>query len=127
MAPAHPEELTTFLKDKVNDELRSVIYYDEDTFELVYVRDDVRSQYSDEDLERIHQDLGLTSVGKPFLEDLYVHGELECSVHCFENAIEMHFIASETEGIAVALEPAAFLSHRTFVGQCLEKIGFEDE
>ena len=125
MAPANPERVATFLEQEVGDELRSVIYYDETTFDLVYVRDDVRDQYSERDLERIRQELGVASFGKPMLEDLYVHGDLQCTVKCFEEAIEMHFLASDTEGIAVGLDSAAFVTHRTFIGRCLEEAGFD--
>lgn len=124
MAPANPEQLATFLKEEIGNELRSVIYHDEETFDLVYARDDVREQYSENDLEQVRQELGVSSFGKPALEDLYVHGELNCTVHCFDEAIEMQFIVSDTEGIAVGLDPAAFVTHRTFIGRCLEKAGY---
>lgn len=125
MAPANPEQVATFLQKEVGDELRSVIYYDEDTFDVVYTRDDVRDQYSESELEQVRQELGVASFGKPALEDLYVHGELKCTVHCFDEAIEMQFIASDTEGISVGLDPAAFVTHRTFIGRCLEEAGYD--
>lgn len=125
MAAGNPEQLVTFLETEVGDELRSVIYYDEATFDLIYARDDVQDQYSERDLEQVRQELGVASFGKPALEDLYVHGELNCTVHCFDEAIEMQFIVSDTEGIAVGLDPAAFVTHRTFIGRCLEKAGYE--
>ncbi|MBX0293520.1 DUF7522 family protein [Haloarcula nitratireducens] len=124
MAPAEPERVASYLEREVGDELRSVIYYAEDTFEVVYARADVRSQYTDRDLEKVRQELGITSFGKPAMEDLYVHGDLKCTVHCFENAIEMQFVASDAEGIAVALDPAAFVAQRTFVARCMEEAGF---
>lgn len=125
MAQRDPDQLTEFLQAEVGDELRSVIHYDENTFELVYARDDVAEQYTESDLENVRQDLGVASFGKPVLEDLYVHGDLQCTVHCFENAIEMMFLVSETEGIAVGLDPAAFVTHRTFIGRCLEEAGYD--
>lgn len=125
MAPAEPTQLAEFLHEAVGDELRSVIYYDTETFDVVYARDDVRTQYSKEDLERVRQELGMESFGKPVLEDSFVHGELTATIHCFENAIEMHFLASDTEGMAVGLEPAAFVTHQTFIGRCLEEAGFD--
>jgi len=125
MAGRNPKQLAKFLQSEVGDELRSVIHYDEDTFNLVYARDDVRDQYTESDLENVRQDLGVASFGKPTMEDLYVHGDLQCTVHCFENAIEMQFLASATEGIAVGLDPAAFVTHRTFIGRCLEEAGYD--
>ncbi|WP_276271027.1 DUF7522 family protein [Haloarcula litorea] len=124
MATDEPERVAEFLEAEVGDALRSVIYYAEDTFEVVYARGDVREQYDDEDLERVRQELGVTSFGKPAMEELYVHGELRCTVHCFEDAIEMQFVASDTEGIAVALDPAAFVTQRTFIARCMAEAGF---
>ncbi|WP_135302210.1 DUF7522 family protein [Haloarcula amylovorans] len=124
MAPAEPERVASYLESEVGDELRSVIYYAEDTFEVVYAREDVRSQYTDRDLEKVRQELGITSFGKPAMEDLYVHGDLKCTVHCFEEAIELQFVASDTEGVAVALDPAAFVAQRAFIVRCMEEAGF---
>ena len=35
----------------------------------------------------------------------------------------MLFLVSDTEGIAVGLDPAAFVTHRTFIGRCLKEAG----
>ena len=79
MAGRNPKQLAKFLQSEVGDELRSVIHYDEDTFNLVYARDDVRDQYTESDLENVRQDLGVASFGKPTMGDLYVHGDLQCT------------------------------------------------
>lgn len=125
MAPGNPEQLTEFLKQEVGNELRSVIHYDKETFEVVYARNDVKDEYTEDDLEDVRQELGVATFGKPAMEELYVHGDLQCTVHCFENAVEMQFLVSETEGIAVGLDPAAFVTHRTFIGRCLEEAGYD--
>lgn len=68
MAQRDPKRLAEFLHAEVGDELRNVIPYDENTFELVYTRDDVEAQYTESDLDDVRQDLGIASFGKPVLE-----------------------------------------------------------
>jgi len=136
MGHVTPEPLAEFLRDELGDSLRSVIHYSiavdergEPTLDhdLVYVREDVDAAYSDEERQDVVRDLGLESFGKEFQERLYDHGELNSIVRCFEGAIEMHFIVSEGEGVAVAMEPETFVAERTFIGRCMEKAGVPPE
>lgn len=55
-------------------------------------------------------------------EHLYAHGELNSIVRCFDGGIEMHFPYGESEGLAVALEPAAAESLYEFVDNCLDHL-----
>lgn len=111
-------ELVAFLRERVGDHLRSVLFYDADDGELVYVRDDVREQYSDDQMADVVRDVRLEAIEKLHQEDLYVHGGLDCTVRCFEDAVEMHFVHDETRGTAVALDGEVFAAHNTFVGAC---------
>ncbi|USZ68476.1 hypothetical protein NGM10_01750 [Halorussus salilacus] len=120
MSETPSEALTEFLQDYVGDHLRSVIFYDEDGAELLYVRDDVAEQYSEDEIGRVVDDVRLEAVEKPHQEDLYAHGRLNCTVRCFDDAVEMHFPRDETSGTAVALDGEVFAVHNTFVGKCME-------
>lgn len=123
MTPPHATDLVEFLQDTVEDALRSVIHYHEDGHEVVYVREDIAPQYSDEEITDIVQDLGIEAFGKSMQEKFYVHGDLHCTVRCFEDAIEMNFLANQREGIAVALDAEAFAANRTFIGKCMDIAG----
>ena len=114
------EALTDFLQQRVGDHLRSVLYYDSDGGEFLYLRDDVADEYDDAERENVLRDVRLEAVEKPHQEDLYAHGPLNCTVRCFENAVEMHFPLDETSGTAVALDGEVFAIHNTFIGKCLE-------
>lgn len=123
MAADNVERFTDHLQDRLGDDLRSVGWYAEDEYEVVYARDDVIEEYTAEEIEDVFRDLGVESLEKDLLEDMYGHGRLNCTVRCFEEAIEMHFVADQGEGIAVALEPAAFIAHETFIGECMRLAG----
>lgn len=120
MSEVSSEALADFLKQRVGDHLRSVLYYDDDGGEFLYVRDDVGDQYDDTELEDVLQDVRLEAVEKPHQEDLYAHGPLNCTVRSFEDGVEMHFPHDETSGTAVALDGEVFAIHNTFIGKCLE-------
>lgn len=120
MSVTSAEALTTFLRDRVGDNLRSVIYYDDDGGDVLYVRDDVADEYTETDVEEVVRDVRLEAVEKPHQEDLYAHGPLNYTVRWFEDAVEMHFLHDETSGTAVALDREVFAIHDTFIGQCLD-------
>ncbi|WP_135830386.1 DUF7522 family protein [Halorussus halobius] len=121
MSEKPAEALTEFLRERVGDHLRSVVRYDEDGAELVYVRDDVAERYSTAATERVFQDVRLEGMGKPHQEGLYDHGSLNCTVRSFDDAVEMHFPHDETTGVAVSLDGEVFAINNTFIGECLER------
>jgi hypothetical protein len=125
MVTTNVERFTDHLCDRLGDDLRSVGWYTDDEYEVVYARDDVIDQYSDEDVAEVFRDLGIESLEKGMLEEMYEHGRLNCTIRCFEGAIEMHFVANRGEGLAVALEPAAFVAHETFIGECMRLAGID--
>jgi hypothetical protein len=122
MSVTSAESLTEFLKERVDDHLRSVIYYDDDGGDVLYVRDDVADEYTERDVAEVVRDVRLEAVEKPHQEDLYAHGSLNYTVRSFEDAVEMHFLHDETSGTAVALDGEVFASHDTFIGECLDAI-----
>ena len=124
MSQIYPYRLAKFLQENVGDGLRSVIYYGPDEYEVVFVRDDV-SDFDETDIDGIVADLWADSYEQGIREDLRGQGPLDCSVWVFEEAIEMHFVADERQGVAVALDTETFLAQSTFIGQCLEIAGLE--
>lgn len=120
MSGTPSEALTDFLKDRVGDHLRSVLRYDEDGGEFLYLRDDVADQYSEGEMKQVVRDVRLEAVDKPHQESLYSHGSLNCTVRSFDDAVEMHFLRDEKRGTAVALDGEVFAVHNTFLGRCME-------
>ncbi|WP_458206402.1 DUF7522 family protein [Haladaptatus sp. NG-SE-30] len=123
MTVTESEELVTFLREHVGDHLRSVLYYDDDVSDLLYVRDDVADAYNENGRTNVIQDMRLEAIEKAHQEDLYVHGSLNCTIRCFEDAVEMHFVHGERSGTAVALDGEVFAVQNSFIGRCLEVMG----
>lgn len=115
--------LTDFLENRAGDHLRSVLRYDADEKNVVHVRDDVADEYSDDEVAAVMQDLRLEAIEKSYQENLYDHGGLNCTVRCFDDAIELHFPRDETAGTVVALDADVLEAEATFVGECMDALG----
>lgn len=122
MPSGRGEGLVEFLLAQVGDNLRSVVRYDTDGYDVVYIREDVGDQYSEADLEAVVRDLGIDAFEKGHQEGLYVHGDLNCTVRCFDDAIEMNFVFDRGDGIAVSLDGETFATQQTFIGTCLDLV-----
>lgn len=116
-------ELAEYLENRIGDRLRSVIHYDEGDYSIVLARDDVAERYSVEGIESVVSELLFENFETAHQEGLYVHGDLNCSIRCFERGVEMHFPHSENAGSAVALDPQVTEDLYSFVGDCLTVIG----
>lgn len=110
------------LSDRFGDALRSVGYYDDGGTEIEYVRDDVEADYETGDVDRVFRDAKLEALDQPHQESLYTHGELQCTLRCFEEATELHFVQRESEGIVAAIDAGALTDLRETIGDCLEAI-----
>lgn len=114
--------LVQFLQEEINDNLRSVIHYDKDGYEVVYIQDDVAAEYTGDEIEKVIQDLGMEAFSKPLQESLYAHGELRCTMRWFEDGIELNFLVSDSEGVAIGLSGETFIAHQTFLGKCMAHV-----
>ncbi|NEU56321.1 hypothetical protein [Halorussus sp. MSC15.2] len=124
MPQLYPYRLTEFLHAQVGDGLRSVIYHDREGYEVVFVREDV-DDFSETEIDNIVADLWANSYEQAIREDLRGQGPLNCSVWVFGEAIEMHFVADERQGVAVSLDTETFLAQNSFIRQCLGVAGVE--
>lgn len=122
MLQVYPYRLADFLREQVGDGLRSVIYHDGDEYEVVFSREDVDG---DRNVDDIVADLRADSYEQGIREDIRGQGRLNCSVWVFEEAIEMHFVADERRGVAVALDTETFLAQSSFIGRCLGVAGLK--
>lgn len=101
--------LEEFFEERAGDELRSIIAYDEDGHELVFLREDVAAQYTEDELCDAIDGSRLESLYSPIYEDVYAddHGDLQCLIQCFDDVIEINFALGDGEGAAVAIDATA--------------------
>jgi hypothetical protein len=113
-----------FLESRVGDDLRSVIYYEPEDFEVVYIRSDVAALYDEEDLSRVMNDARIASVSAPYERSIFPesNGELQCTVRCFENVTEFNFVRSDGTGLTVSLEAGVLGEASSLVGRVREEV-----
>lgn len=116
-------ELRSVVADRFGEELRSVASYDEDGFELRYVRDDVDALYDDRDYARVFRTLRLEAMDRPTQDSLYAHGDLLCTYRVYEDATVIHVATSETQGVLVSVDTGADVDIRTTTDRIIEVLG----
>ncbi|WP_336360939.1 hypothetical protein [Haladaptatus sp. ZSTT2] len=117
MAMRIATRLEEFFTKRAEGNLRSIIKYDHDGTEVVYLREDVAARYSAEEVEEAVEDSVMESLFAPVYGDIYNddHGELTCMIKCFENVIEMNFVVDDGVGASVALDANAMTGARGLV------------
>jgi hypothetical protein len=125
MGEPNVDQLATFLQEKFSGTLRSVVYYEQTSHEIHYVREDVLQQYTANELDDVVEYLRHESMGKEATERRYPHGDLTCEMEIYEDAAEINFILGLGRGVAVGLNAEAFVAQQTFVQKCIEMLELE--
>lgn len=109
MSPEVASRLEQFFEQRTDGELRSIVTYDHDSVDVVYIRDDVAAQYTDTEVRNAVDSARIESLYAPIYERTFSkdHGDLECLVNCFEHVVEMNFALAAGVGAAVALDAEA--------------------
>ncbi|AUV84468.1 hypothetical protein C2R22_23260 (plasmid) [Salinigranum rubrum] len=115
-------DLAGFLEERAGDYLRAVGHYTQDSYEILYLRDDIQTKYAEDQIEEIVEELRWGSFAKSNQEGLYNLGTLNCTVQCFDEGVVMQFFHDETSGALVSLDPEAASQLHRFVGECLQEI-----
>ena len=121
MARKHiSKSLSAYLNNRVDDLLRGVAHYQQDGFEVVYLRDDIQERRHREEVDKM-----LTRIkqeGTAEEEQSFPFGHLHATLRIFDETIFMHFPIENQTGVVVALEPEVARSLNSFVGDCLDHI-----
>jgi len=114
------DNLTTYLVDRVGQDLRGVIQYDESDTKALHLRDDIRQARLQDQIDQMLRRLKPESTQAEAAA--FPFGELHVTVRCFEEAIVLHFPTGEERGIVVALEPAVATDLTSFARTCSREI-----
>ncbi len=106
------------LQSEVGDNLRAVATYEEKEWEIIYEREDIKAK--PRIFEKIHRELILEGMGTEYLEDVFDVGDLNCTMHSFEEAMCFHFVRGSMRGVFISIEPDALLPLEEFVEICTE-------
>lgn len=114
----------------LGESLRVAASYDDESTEFAYLRDDVSTQYTDDEIDDIREFFLFEGMHEPYLETQFKRS-LRCRLFAFEDSIVLHFRRDDASGYFIGIDPegaggiAAFLddqpehpsSDRTTVGQ----------
>jgi hypothetical protein len=116
-----------FFEEQVGDHLRSIVRYEHDEFEVMYLRDDVAAQYDDRELYDAIDQCRLDSLTPPVYEDAFSedHQEMTCLVQCFEDTIDMNFIVEDGVGVIVGLDSEAMSDTHSLITEAYSTIASE--
>ncbi len=112
------QELVERLQNEAGESLRTVTTYDEDSYELRFVRDNVDAIYSTGEFDAIFEEIRLEGWGRERLEDLFNAGPLECGVYGFEQAMMLHFVENGFGGVFVTYDRDAGIDAEAFIEVC---------
>jgi len=102
-------DIVSELREEYGGTVRVIAEYDKEGFEILYSRDEVLEEYSDENIEEIFDDLVLEELDMPHQEDLFGDmGEVQGKIRLFEEGYVAHFWPTEDEeGLLVTLDSEA--------------------
>jgi hypothetical protein len=114
-------ELVAFLQKQAGEYLRSAIHYDEEDYELLYLREDLSDieadTSTDEFVAYYRQKSREQDPERPF--DL---GNDHCTVSIYDEAILFHFTQGANVGTIITLSPEAGRDIIEFTTKCLEQL-----
>lgn len=129
MASKMASRLESFFEERTDGNLRSIVKYQPDSFDIVFLRDDVADQYTESEVEDAIDDSRMESLTAPIYDDTFSadHGDLTCLVKCFEHVIEMNFVLDDGVGAAVALDEEAMADAHGLVAEARQIVLDERE
>lgn len=109
-----------FLVDRAGEYLRSVVVYDADSSEVVFLREEGGEELPLAKVDAIVEHCRQENSEMTKLANRRGRGPLDCTVRCFGSAVEFHFARSDETGTVVELDPAAAQALYGFVRDCLD-------
>ncbi|GGC55948.1 hypothetical protein [Haloferax sulfurifontis] len=121
--------LEEYFEGRTDGNLRSIVKYNEDSHDVVYLRDDVADGYTEDEVKKSVDASRMDSLTAPIYTDTFSkdHGELTCLVQCFKNVIEMNFVLKDGVGAAIAIDAEAFSENQGLVAGAREIVIEERE
>ncbi len=114
------KDLVDLLKDEVGDRLRAVGEYDKDDYYVLYIREDVAEEFTQEDIGEIHHEMVLKGLGNQHIESLFDDEPLECSIYQFKSIARLHFVKEDYLGYYVSFDYDGNVNPSKIVDECKE-------
>lgn len=113
--------LAKYAREELGDSLRTIAIIYEDSFEVLYLREDLKDRYTREtygDIVDVFREIPAPSWHGEGESPL---GDRTSVVHCYENAFVFQFNISGCHSVLMSVEPDVGTKLRTFIGDCQER------
>lgn len=97
-------DLVDDLREVVGDGVRMVFVYAETEYERAYLRDDIRDEYSEADLEGLRREIIVFGLGKERIADVTHVGELRHIIYDTDDAFSIQVPLGKYEGVFVSVD-----------------------
>jgi len=114
------DDLTEYLVDRIDQDLRGVVEYDEMDTKTLHLRDDIQQSRVQNQIGQILQRLKPETAQAE--EAAFQLGNLHVTVRCFGDAVILHFPTGRDEGVIVSLEPSVASDLTAFARTCSQEI-----
>lgn len=115
-------ELITYLRSQAGDYLRGVATYNAEEYSVLYLRDDLRTQHFETDLDKIHDRLRYESRARE--QRAFPFGPLDGTVRLFEEAMVLHYPHTQERGTVITLDPEVGRDLAAFMRECEKRIEY---
>jgi len=123
ISSARHEELAESLRDRVGDDLRAVrvVASKEDgaDYEHLFIREDLEEAYTEEEMDRITDEVVYHTIGEGYRSGLFRIGEPRYTVYAFDEALVFLFYENGEYGTAVSVDADFKDSVRDLASECL--------
>lgn len=114
--------LVEFLRSRTGEALRGAAHYDDDTYDILYIREDVREQYTSAEITQIFATLRQEKQTAQYQERALHLGGHRCSVDVYRDGILMNFIQNDFSGTVISLDASVGSDLLNFIDSCLEEL-----
>lgn len=118
------QEFTAHLRGTLGQDLRAVAVFGPDLSQQLFLREDLQGHYDSEEVAALIRKA--RSVGEP-LRDVgswaTAMGDIQASVHVFDNALLVQFVLGPETGIIVSVEPDVGRALVEFIRDSRDRLG----
>ena len=115
-------QLITYLRDTVDDNLRGVAVYNQDAYDVVYLRDNLRTRRFKSEVDQMIDRLQQETRARE--QRAFPFGDLTGTVRSFEEAMVMHYPHTQERGTLITLDPEVGRDLNTFMHECEQRIEY---
>lgn len=122
MSTVISKEFVEFLKERTRGTLRVVAQYHANGHDLIYVREDIETEYTEYDF-RGHMDAFRRDAATGSHQEQQLSaGDQHCSIRVFDETIIFNIIHDKEVGTIISLDPTAGRDLLGFIGTTLEQL-----